>query len=182
MNWMLAINIAVHYVDGEDCNKHNYDDRSPFLHRRTKLSQGWTSLCAPAQPVLWEKTSCSSMMLTSSIWILWSKKGVQPSLPYRQSSSGLLWCCRKKSNEWTIWYVEYKQNKSEVLLLKPEGAKWKILYFSFIHFSNINQNLGKLKLVEYKLFSKTPSGQNPSNPGVGNVSMSALIRGVKLSV
>ena len=120
----------------------------------------------------------------SSIWIWWSKKDVQPSLPYRQSSSGLLWCCRKKSNEWTIWYVEYNQNMSEVLLLKPEGAKWKILYLSFICFSSINQNLGKLKLVEYKLFSKTPSGQNPSNPGVGNVSMSALIRprGVKLLV
>ena len=80
------------------------------------------------------------------------------------------------------YYVEYKQRMLEVLLLKPAGARWEILYFSFIRFSNINQNLGKLKLVAYKLFSKTPSGQNPSNPGVGNVSMSALIRGMKLLV
>ena len=36
-----SINVAADYVvDGEDCNKHNYDDLSPFLHRRTKLSQG----------------------------------------------------------------------------------------------------------------------------------------------
>ena len=87
----------------------------------------------------------------------------------------------QKKVQW-VNHVEYKQNMSEVLLLKPAGAKWKILYFSFIRFSNINQNLGKLKLVAYKLFSKTPSGQNPSNPGVGNVSMSALIRGMKLLV
>ena len=71
---------------------------------------------------------------------------------------------------------------SEVLLLKLEGAKLKILHFSFIRFSNINQILGKLKLVAYKLFSKTLSGQNQSNPGVGNVSMSALIRRMKLLV
>ena len=118
MNWIEGYQSILRLImsTARTEKKHNYDYLSPFLHRRTKLSQGWTSLCAPAPPVLWEKTSCSSMMLTSSIWILWSKKGVQPSLPYRQSSSGLLWCCRKKSNEWTIWYVEYKQNKSEVLL------------------------------------------------------------------